>query len=91
MKADDSSRLTEIIIPPKPRMNLISQVGYVTGRAGSSASCAAGFSYYPRKSQFLKLTVDTTYIDGSPTNSGGSNVIVGDDGVLLRAQWQAVF
>ena len=77
------------VLPQQLELN--SQVGYVTGRAGSSASCAAGFSYYPRKSQFLKLTVDTTYIDGSPTNSGGSNVIVGDDGVLLRAQWQAVF
>lgn len=72
-------------------IELNSQLGFVTGRAGSNSSYAAGVSYYPRKSQFLKLTIDTTFINRSPTNSGGSNVIVGDDGVLVRAQWQAVF
>ena len=77
------------VLPQQLELN--SQFGFVTGRAGSNSSYAAGFSYYPRKSQFLKLTIDTTFINNSPTNSGGSNVIVGDDGVLVRAQWQAVF
>ena len=77
------------VLPQQLELN--SQFGFVTGRAGSNTSYAAGFSYYPRKSQHLKLTIDTTFIDRSPTNSGGSNVIVGDDGVLVRAQWQAVF
>ncbi len=37
MKADDSSRLTEIIIPPKPRMNLIYSVG-ANGRNDDGAN-----------------------------------------------------
>ena len=77
------------VLPKQLELN--SQFGFVTGRAGSNSSYAAGFSYYPRKSQFLKLTIDATFINRSPTNSGGSNVIVGDSGVLVRAQWQAVF
>jgi hypothetical protein len=68
-----------------------SQVAFVTGQQGSTTSYATGFSYYPRKSQHLKLTIDATFIDGSPVNSTGSDILVGDDGVLLRVQWQALF
>jgi hypothetical protein len=67
------------------------QYAYVTGRQGSTSSYATGFSYYPRKSQYLKLTVDATYIDGSPVNSTGSDILVGDHGTLVRTQLQALF
>lgn len=68
-----------------------SQFGFVTGKAGSANSYATGVSYYPRKSLYLKLTFDATYIDGSPVNSTGSDILVGDDGLLFRGQWQALF
>ena len=68
-----------------------SQYSFVTGRQGSANSYATGFSYYPRKSQYLKLTVDATLVDGSPVNSTGSDILVGTDGVLLRTQFQALY
>lgn len=77
------------VLPQQLELN--SQVAFVTGKQGSTTSFAAGFSYYPRKSQFLKLTVDATCIDGSPVNSTGSDILVGDDGVLIRTQFQAQF
>lgn len=77
------------VLPQQLELN--SQYSFVTGRAGSGSSYAVGVSYYPRKSLHMKLTIDATMIDHCPTNSGGSNVIVGDDGVLIRSQFQAVF
>ena len=77
------------VLPKELELN--SQLAFVTGKAGSRSSYATGFSYYPRNSQFLKLTLDATLIDGSPVNSTGSDILVGDDGVLVRAQCQVVF
>jgi hypothetical protein len=77
------------IVPQEFEFN--SQYAYVTSEFGTRDSYAAGFSYYPRRSQFLKLGVDVTYINGSPVNSTGSDILVGDHGVLVRGQWQAVF
>ena len=73
------------------QLELNSQVAYVTGQFGSTTSYATGFSYYPRKAPYLKLTLDATFIDGSPANSTGSDILVGDNGVLIRFQWQALF
>ncbi len=77
------------VLPQQLELN--SQFAYVTGKLKSTSSYATGFSWYPRKSQNFKLTIDATLIDGSPVNSTGSDVLVGDDGVLVRAQWQVVF
>lgn len=77
------------VLPQQFELN--SQFAYVTGKQKTTSSYATGFSYYPRKSQNFKVTIDATLIDGSPTNSTGSDVLVGDDGVLVRAQWQVVF
>lgn len=77
------------VLPQQLELN--SQFAYVTGKQKSTSSYATGVSYYPRKSQNFKFTIDATLIDGSPTNSTGSDVLVGDDGVLVRAQWQVVF
>ncbi len=68
-----------------------SQIAYVNGRQGSTTSFTAGFSYFPRMTQYLKLSLDATFIDGSPVNSTGSDILVGDSGVLIRAQCQALF
>lgn len=73
------------------QLELNSQIAFVTGRPESVNSFATGFSYYPRSKQHLKLTMDVTIIDGSPVNSTGTDILVGDDGVLVRAQWQALY
>lgn len=77
------------VLPGELELN--SQLAFVTSRFGASTSYATGFSYYPRKSPYLKLTLDATLIDGSPVNSTGSDILVGDDGVLIRAQCQVLF
>lgn len=69
----------------------VAQYSFVNGEQGSANSYATGFNYYPRKSPYLKLTVDATLLDGSPVNSTGSDVLVGSDGVLLRTQFQALY
>jgi hypothetical protein len=77
------------IIPQKWEWN--SQYAFVDGQQGATNSYATGFSYYPRSSQHLKLGIDATYIDGSPVNSTGSDIFVGDSGVLVRTQFQFVY
>jgi hypothetical protein len=37
------------------------------------------------------MSMDGTYIDGSPVNSTATNILVGDKGFLFRCQWQALF
>ena len=77
------------VLPKQFELN--SQFAAVYGKYGSTTSFATGFSYYPRKTQNLKLTIDATMIDGSPVNSTGSDILVGDSGVLIRTQFQALF
>ena len=77
-------------VVPK-RFELNSQYTFVTGDQGSANSYATGFSYYPRGAPFLKMSMDGTYIDGSPVNSTATNILVGDKGFLFRCQWQALF
>jgi hypothetical protein len=77
------------VLPREFELN--AQAAYATSEFGTRRSFAAGFSYYPRKSQYLKFTADATFIDGSPVNSTGSDILVGDDGVLVRVQFQALY
>jgi hypothetical protein len=77
-------------VVPK-RFELNSQYSFVTGDQGSANSYTTGFSYYPRGAPFLKMSMDGTYIDGSPVNSTATNILVGDKGFLFRCQWQALF
>jgi hypothetical protein len=73
------------------RFELNSQYSFVTGEQGSSNSYALGTSIYPKRSQYLKLSLDGTYIDGNPTNSTGADMLVGEKGFLFRTQLQAQF
>ena len=77
------------VLPQTFELN--SQIAYVTGRLGSTMSYATGFSYYPLEAQSLKLTIDATFINGSPVDSTGADILVGDSGILVRTQLQAVF
>jgi len=77
------------VLPQKLELN--AHLGQVSGEFGSSFSYAAGFSCYPNETKNLKFTLDATSINGSPVNSTGSDILVGDDGVLVRFQIQALF
>lgn len=77
------------LIPKRFEWN--SQYSFVTGDQGSANSYTTGVSYYPKSALYFKFSVDGTYLDGSPTNSTGADILVGDKGFLLRTQWQATF
>jgi hypothetical protein len=77
------------VLPRKFEVN--AHVANVRGDFGTTTGIAAGFSWYPGKTNNFKLTVDTTFIDGSPVNSTGSDILVGDHGILTRIQMQARF
>lgn len=63
----------------------------VSGDFGTSTEYAAGFNYFPCQTTNVKMSFDVTWLDGAPTSSTGADIIVGDDGTLFRAQFQALF
>ncbi len=63
----------------------------VSGLFGDSSEYAAGFNWFPLDSDRLKFTFDVTLLDGSPLDNTSSDILVGDDGTLYRAQLQAEF
>lgn len=77
------------VVPQRLEFN--SQVACVSGKHGSTSSFATGLSYYPLETYYLKLGLDVTLIDGSPVNSTGSDILVGDSGILVRTQFQALY
>ncbi|EAQ79925.1 porin [Blastopirellula marina] len=77
------------IIPEKLDFNL--RYSYVSGYYGNVDEYAAGFNIYPCDTRNLKLTFDVTKVNGSPLNNTSSGILVGDDGVLFRGQFQAEF
>lgn len=53
---------------------------------------AGGVNYYLDGTHANKLSLDLTWIDdGSPTSNSGPNFTIGQDGLMLRVQWQASF
>ncbi len=63
----------------------------VDGLFGRATEYAFGLNCYPLNRHTLKLTFDVTILDGSPLNNTASDILVGDDGVLFRTQFQAEF
>jgi len=52
---------------------------------------AVGASWYPQDTPLLKVTLDVTRIERSPLNNTTSDILVGEDGLLIRTQFQAEF
>ncbi len=63
----------------------------VSGMFGNSTEYAGGFNWYPLDTHKMKISFDVTRLDGSPLNNLSSDILVGDDGMLFRAQFQAEF
>ncbi|MCC9604867.1 OprO/OprP family phosphate-selective porin [Blastopirellula sp. JC732] len=77
------------IVPKKLDFNL--RYSYVSGYYGNRDEYAAGFNLYPCDTRNLKLTFDVTKVNGSPLNNTSSGILVGDDGLLFRTQFQAEY
>lgn len=77
------------LIPEKLDFNV--RYSYVGGLYGTGEEIGAGFNIYPCDTRRLKLTFDAVKINNSPLNNTSSNILVGDNGVLFRGQFQAEF
>lgn len=77
------------IIPKTLDVN--ARYSQVAGEFGAANEIAAGFNWYPLAKPTIKCSFDVTYLDGSPLQNTTSDILVGDDGVLFRSQFQAEF
>ena len=72
-------------------LDLNARYSQVHGDFGTSTEFACGLNLFPRRTPDVKLSFDATWLDGAPVSQTGSDFIVGDDGLLVRAQLQAFF
>lgn len=77
------------LVPKKLDFNV--RYSQINGFYGDSTEYAIGSNWYPLDTHKMKLTLDVTKLDGSSLNNTTSDILVGDDGVLVRTQFQAEF
>ena len=77
------------LIPQKLDVNL--RYSQVSGVFDNSSEYAGGVNWYPLDTHKMKCSFDVTVLDGSPLNNTTSDILVGDDGMLFRTQFQAEF
>lgn len=77
---------------------LVPQTVYVAGRVsqvdglfGNHYEYAAAVNWFLKDDRSIKLTFDVTRLEGSPLNNTATDILVGDDGMLFRTQFQARF
>lgn len=63
----------------------------VEGLFGRATEYAAGLNWFPLDTFKMKISFDAVVLDGSPLQNTTSDILVGDDGVLFRTQFQAEF
>jgi hypothetical protein len=79
----------KFLIPQKLDVNArYSQVHDFTATANEYS---VGSNFYPLTHPLMKLSFDATYLDGSPLQNTGSDIFVGDQGMLYRSQFQVDF
>ncbi|MCA9100859.1 MAG: hypothetical protein KDA63_06920 [Planctomycetales bacterium] len=67
------------------------RVSQVDGAYGNHYEYAGGVGWFLSGNRNQKLTFDVTVLDGSPLNNTTTDILVGDSGLLCRAQYQAMF
>jgi hypothetical protein len=77
------------IVPQTLDVNL--RYSQVSGQFGNGAEYAVGLNWYPLDSSRMKVSLDVTQLQSSPLNNTTTDILVGDDGILVRAQFQAEF
>lgn len=79
----------KFLIPEKLDVN--ARYSEVRGPYGGGSEYAAGINWYPLDTFKFKISMDVTVLDGSPLQNTATDILVGDDGVLFRTQFQAEF
>ncbi len=69
------------------------RMSQVSGLFGSGFEYSTGCNWYwgAKGDQVNKITIDLSHIVSSPVNSSLADILVGDDGILLRTQVQIGF
>ncbi len=70
---------------------IVGQTSTVQGRYKDSWEYALGANYYINGDHSNKLSADITLLDGSPTSNSAPGYRIGDDGVMIRLQYQIAF
>lgn len=78
-----------MIVPQ--RFEVVARASTVQGALGDSNEYAAGVNWYVAGTHENKLSFDVTKLDGSPTSNSSPNFRVGDEGLMIRFQWQIAF
>jgi len=77
------------LVPERLDVNV--RYSQVSGLFGDFSEYAAGVNWYPCGSKTVKISFDVTSLDGSPLQNTATDILVGDDGLLFRSQFQAQF
>ena len=72
-------------------LDINARYSQINGLYGDASEYAAGLNWYPLHKTTMKVSFDVTALDGSPLQNTTSDILVGDDGVLFRTQFQAEF
>jgi hypothetical protein len=75
------------------RFDSIVRMSQVSGFYGNGFEYSTGCNWYfgAKGDEVNKFTIDISHIIGSPVNSSLADILVGDDGLLLRTQVQIGF
>ncbi len=79
----------KFILPRKFDINL--RYSQLSDYTASAAEYAIGCNWFPLANSLFKFNFDVTYLDGSPLQNTASDILVGDNGALLRSQFQMEF
>jgi hypothetical protein len=79
----------KFLVPKKLDLNF--RYAQVSDFSASASEYALGSNWFPLKNSLMKLTLETAVLDGAPLNNTGSDILVGDDGILYRSQFQVEF
>ncbi|MEZ6038041.1 MAG: porin [Planctomycetota bacterium] len=71
-------------------LEVVGRVSTVQG-FNDSWEYAGGINWYVNGGHTNKLSFDATKLDGSPVSNSSPNFRIGDDGWLVRLQWQIAF
>jgi len=72
-------------------LELNARTSQIFGDFGDRSEYAAGVNWFIKGTHGLKLSLDGTYLDGSPADNSGTNYRLGARGVMVRTQLQAAF
>ncbi len=73
------------------RIEINARMSQVSGPLGDGQEYAAGVNWFVNGTHNYRFTLDVTQLKGSPAENSGPNLRAGDDGVLIRSQFQAGF